>query len=166
MDTLDIIKLEDRLYAQVTGQGAFEIYPVSETKFIAKIADVEIEFKVDEEGSVSELIFSQGPLVINSTKVDKIKEKVEVDLDPTIIEDYVGEYEIMPGFVLTIFTEEDQIFAQLTGQGPAEIFPSSESEFFYKIVDATITFIKDEEGNVSGMTLKQMGQELAGTKIN
>ena len=67
--------------------------------------------------------------------------------------------------VCTITKAENRIFAQLTGQEKFEIFPSSESNFFYKIVDAKITFEKDEEGNVTHLILHQMGQEIPALKI-
>ncbi|NLY46469.1 MAG: serine hydrolase [Tissierella sp.] len=65
---LEILKLEDKLYAQVAGQSAFELFPETETYFYAKLVDVQIEFIVDEEGNVNELIFTQNPLVLNSTR--------------------------------------------------------------------------------------------------
>ena len=51
--------------------------------------------------------------------------------DPAIYERYVGRYELAPAFVLTITRDGDQIFAQATGQPRFEIFPSSETEFFF-----------------------------------
>lgn len=162
---LDIIKNEDKLYAQVTGQVAFELFPESETDFFAKVVDVEIQFIVDEEGSVNELIFTQNPLVLNSTRKGEVIENTIADIDTAVYSEYVGEYELMPGFVLTVTSEEDSIFIQLTGQGKIEIFPSSETIFFNDSIGATITFVKDDDGNVTNLVLKQAGQEINGQKM-
>lgn len=86
------------------------------------------------------------------------------DFDFSIYDEYVGDYELVPGVIVTITREDKSIYAQLTGQGKAEIFPKSESEFFYKIVDAEITFIKEDE-KVAKLILHQLGQELPGIKI-
>jgi Domain of unknown function (DUF3471) len=83
------------------------------------------------------------------------------------LEEYVGEYELAPGFVLAItVTEEGKIFGQATGQGAAEIFPSETDEFFYKIVDAQLSFSRDEGGMIDSLTLHQGGQNIPGKKIN
>lgn len=162
---LSILKMGDRLYAEVSDQGLFELFPRSETSFFAKIVDVEIEFIIDEEGEVNELIFTQGALEINATKIGETEEREEVEVDTEIYNDYVGEYQLIPGLIVTISREENKIFAQLTGQTMFEIFPGSEDEFFYKVVEASITFIRNEEGKVVELLLKQAGQELTGNKL-
>lgn len=162
---LDIIKMEDKLYAQVTGQVAFELFPESETDFFAKIADVQIQFIVDEEGNVNELVFTQNPLVLSLTRKGEVVEKEIAVIDPVVYNDYIGEYQLMPGFILTVTTEEDNIFIQLTGQEKIEMFPSSEIGFFNDSIGATITFIRDDDGNVTNIVLKQAGQELSGQKM-
>lgn len=91
---------------------------------------------------------------------------VEVEIeDEDLYDKYIGEYELAPQAIYTITREGNRIFAQLTGQGKAEIFPSSESEFFYKVVDAKITFIKDDEGNVTSLILHQMGIDMPAIKV-
>lgn len=85
--------------------------------------------------------------------------------DADLYDKYIGEYELAPEVVCTITREGNRIFAQLTGQEKFEIFPSSENEFFYKIVDAKITFVKDDGGNVTNLVLHQMGQEISAIKI-
>jgi len=54
-------------------------------------------------------------------------------VDTSVYEDYVGEYEIAPGATVTISTEGNRLFAQVTGQDRFEIFPLSESRFFYNL---------------------------------
>ena len=57
-----------------------------------------------------------------------------------------GRYKLRPGFVLAITREGDQLMAQATGQGKFEIFASSETECFVKVVDARMTFVKGPTG--------------------
>jgi len=49
---------------------------------------------------------------------------------------------------------------QATGQSKIEIFPSSETEFFLKVVDAQITFVKSASGTVDQLILHQGGRDM------
>jgi hypothetical protein len=40
---------------------------------------------------------------------------------------------------------------------PFQVFGESETKFFYKVVDAQLTFVKDANGKVTGLILHQMG---------
>lgn len=48
-----------QLYAQLSGQPAFPIYPESSTRFFYKVVAAEIEFTVDAAGSVPSLVLHQ-----------------------------------------------------------------------------------------------------------
>lgn len=162
---LNIIKKDNRLYAQVTGQEAFEIYSQSNNKFFAKLVDASFEFKTNDKGEVTEIIFNQLGAEIVCKRVDDAKEKVEITVDPKIYDDYVGEYELVPGLTITITQKDNRLYAQVTGQDAFEIFPKSESEYFYKIVDAEITFERDDNGKVTKLVLHQNGQDMPAAKI-
>ncbi|WP_077367016.1 serine hydrolase [Anaerosalibacter sp. Marseille-P3206] len=162
---IDIIKKDKKLFAQVTGQDAFEIFPETNNKFFAKVIDASIEFKTNDKGEVTELIFEQIGMEFICKRVEDIEEQIEVTVDPKIYEEYVGEYELIPGLIITITTEDNHIYAQLTGQDAFEIFPMSESDYFYKIVDAKITFERDENGKVANLVLHQNGQDMPAIKV-
>ena len=53
---------------------------------------------------------------------------------------------------------------QLSGQQAYEIYPSAKDEFYYKIVDAQISFHRDATGAVTSLTLHQTGNNLDATK--
>jgi CubicO group peptidase (beta-lactamase class C family) len=82
-----------------------------------------------------------------------------------VLASYVGNYELKPGFVLTVTKEGSQLKAQATGQPDFEIFPKTETEFYVKVVTAQITFNKNSAGVVESLTLFQGGQEIVGKKI-
>ena len=161
---LEIKRVEDKLYAQATGQPAFEIFPSAIDDFFAKIADIRIQFIV-EDGEVGMLVFNQLGIEIECYRAEAQEEKVIADIDTTIYKEYIGEYEMAPGVNVIITTSEKKIFAQVTGQESFEIFPMYEIEYFYKVVDATITFVKNQEGQVVNLVLKQQGQDMAAQKI-
>lgn len=82
-----------------------------------------------------------------------------------VLESYVGNYELQPGFILTVTKDGNQLKAQATGQPSFEIFPKAETEFYVKVVSAQITFNKNGSGKVESLTLFQGGQEIVGKKI-
>ena len=79
----------------------------------------------------------------------KPRPKYEIDesVDPTTFAAYVGRYDFM-GAVMDVALEGGQLTAQLTGQPRFPIYPLGGDKFFWKVVDAQIEFIKDDEGNV------------------
>ena len=76
-----------------------------------------------------------------------------VNVAPKILESYVGQYELMPGFVLTIRKEGERLTGQATGQPRLRLIPTSEADFKVSGVDASLTFVKDKEGKVTQMVL-------------
>jgi hypothetical protein len=41
-----------------------------------------------------------------------------------------------------------------------EVFPLSAMEFFYTLVDVTVTFVKDRSGKVTGLMLHERGHDI------
>jgi len=86
-------------------------------------------------------------------------------INTNVYKTLVGEYELMPGFIMTVTTEAGKIFAQATGQAKLELYPEAEYKYFSKAVDAQFEFSKDQKGNVASFTLFQGGQKIPAKKI-
>ncbi len=54
---------------------------------------------------------------------------------------------------------------QPTGQPKNELLAESETDFFLKTIDAQITFVKDAQGKVTGLVLRQGGRDAPARKI-
>jgi CubicO group peptidase (beta-lactamase class C family) len=91
-------------------------------------------------------------------------ERVEVRVAESVLRKYVGRYELAPGAIMTITLENGGLFAQLTGQRSAAIFPESETEFFYRGTNAQISFTRDASGSVTGLVLHQGGGRTASAR--
>lgn len=94
-----------------------------------------------------------------------VRQRTAIPLDPKVFDAYAGDYELVPGFVLTIWREGDHFWTQATGQARAELFAESETSFFLRIVDAQMTFVKDAGGKVTHLVLYQGGTEREAKKI-
>jgi tetratricopeptide (TPR) repeat protein len=92
-------------------------------------------------------------------------EQKEIKVDPKIYDSYVGDYELGPNFIITITSEQEHLMAQATGQPKFELFPSSQTEFFLKVVEAQVTFVRDEHGKVTELILNQNGRKMPAKKI-
>ncbi len=91
---------------------------------------------------------------------------VEVEIDPEIFDQYVGDYQLSPELVLTITREGSRFFGQATNQPRIEIFASSEVSFFLKAIEATMTFGRDDpDGPVTHMLFRQ-SEERRAPRIN
>ncbi|GAB4372990.1 MAG: hypothetical protein Kow0042_16640 [Calditrichia bacterium] len=159
---LTVTREDDRLFAQLSGQNRYEIFPMGEDEFYWKVVDAQIKFIRDDSGRVTHAIHRQGG---REFTVPRFQEETPVAVNPKIYQDYVGEYKLGYGATLTITLEDQRLFAQVTGQPRFEIFPRSETEFFLKVVKADVVFQKNEEGKVTGLILNQGGQEIFAEKI-
>jgi len=150
----------DQLKAQLTGQTALEIFPEDEKDYFYKVVDAQITFVTDSQGKATELILHQNGLDQHAKRIGDApvqKEHKEVTVDPKLFDGYVGTYQLAPNFVFTITRDGGHLFAQLTGQPALEIFPEGEKDYFYKVVDAQITFVTDTSGRASELILHQNG---------
>lgn len=87
------------------------------------------------------------------------------EIDPALLDRYVGTYAVTPEFALTVTREGDGLFVQATGQGKLPVFPESETAFFYKVVDAQLTFELGPDGKATGLVLHQNGQQMPAARV-
>ena len=92
-------------------------------------------------------------------------ERTEVEVATAVLETYVGEYELAPTFSIVVTLEDGALFAQATGQPKFPLFAESETEFFLRVVDAQVSFTKDDSGAVTGIILHQGGANQPGRKV-
>jgi CubicO group peptidase (beta-lactamase class C family) len=150
-----------QLISQISGQGKVPLFAESETKFFPKVVDAEIEFDKDDKGAVTSLVLHQGGRDMKAPRIsDKVMERKEVAVSPNILAQYVGTYEIRPGFDLAITLEGGQLISQATGQNKMPLFAESETKFFPKVIDAEIEFVKDGKGAVTHLILRQGAAEI------
>ncbi len=117
--------------------------------------------------TATELATVVGEKIVQSAlgmKVDPPAVRKVVKVDRDILKKYVGKYAILPVFAIMVTLEGDQLMAQATGQQNFPIYPESATEFFYKVVDAQITFETDADGNATKLILHQNGAHLPGAK--
>ena len=77
-------------------------------------------------------------------------------MDPKILAAYAGDYAL--GLqTMTVTSEGSRLFVKITGQPRFELFAKSDTEFFLKVIDAQVTFDRDDSGKVTNLVLHQGG---------
>lgn len=110
-------------------------------------------------------IYLADQIVEEKLKEATTEKNDEVTIDTAILKDYVGSYELMPGFVITISLEADRLMGQATGQPKVRLYPESETKFFIKEADAQISFQRDETRKVTQLALHQGGQDRIAKRV-
>lgn len=98
-------------------------------------------------------------------KYEPAKERKAINVQPKIFDAYVGEYQLSPTIVIAITKEGAKLFAQVAGQPKIELLAESETDFFTTLVDAHLTFVKDEKGQVKYFVLHQNGRGIQAKRI-
>lgn len=73
------------------------------------------------------------------------------------IDRYSGTYSTEAGLTFKVTSWDGNLFVQCEQQSPVQIFPTSELEFFAKAVNTSVSFEKDDIGNITVMSLAQAG---------
>jgi CubicO group peptidase (beta-lactamase class C family) len=89
----------------------------------------------------------------------------EVQVDPAVLATYAGRYEISPTFILTVRPDGGRMYIQATAQAEFEVYAESETEFFYRVVNAQVTFDRPEGGVAPSLTLHQNGKHMPGKRL-
>ncbi|EEF60340.1 serine hydrolase [Pedosphaera parvula] len=157
----------DQLLVQLTGQSYLEVYPESESEFFYEAVDAQLTFNKDKQGRITSLVLHQNGFDQKAKKISDqpLKQRVAVKLDPKTYDDYVGKYELGLFAEFTIKRSGNNLLAKLTGQSFLGIFPQSATEFFYKEVEAQLTFEKDANGKVTALILHQNGIDQKAKKV-
>jgi len=88
----------------------------------------------------------------------------EVPVDPETLGKYVGFYSLTPEFGLDVTVAGGRLMVQATGQQKFPVFPTAPGRFFYKVVDAQLTFVSGEGGRVDRVILHQGGRDVEGVR--
>ena len=96
-----------------------------------------------------------------------VEERKGVDLDPTMLADYVGVYRFDEKTLRAISREGNKLFAHRSGGETYEILPVSRDDFFYPALESRLHFRRDDQGKITGMDfLQRFGPGDVGVKTD
>ncbi|MEO6326697.1 MAG: serine hydrolase [Thermoanaerobaculia bacterium] len=169
---LVISAVDGGLQARGTGQPAAAIFATARDELFLKMVDAQLSFRRDEKGRVASLVLHQNghdmpaPRVANEAAVAFAApaSPKELKLEAAALVPYVGRYALAPGFALHVTAEKDQLYVQATAQARIPVYASAPDDFFYKVVDARLSFERGKDGSVPALVLHQNGRDLRGAR--
>ena len=81
-------------------------------------------------------------------------ERKPTSLDPKLLDAFVGKYEFGPNAIATVTREGDAIRWRGGNRMPVTLVPLSETQFFAKETETEMMFVKNENGQVTGVVLR------------
>jgi hypothetical protein len=97
--------------------------------------------------------------------VDKPREEHPVaKVNPAIYDAYVGDY-LVGSRTCSVVREGDRLWLVAPGWMKAEAFPESETRFFLRAMDAQMTFLRNEKGEVSGFVFEMGNRTMQAKRV-
>ena len=152
----------DRVFARLALQPRFEIFPAGDDEFFWKVVEARVKFERDKSGKVSRILHSQGG---GEIKAPRLTRQGVVKVDPAIYDAYAGRYDYGGGQVLTVTRDGGRLMGQLTGQSKLLLLPRSKKGFFFKVVNAEVTFVSGPGGKVIGVEHLQHGRTIEAPRL-
>lgn len=109
------------------------------------------------------IAFEKDPKNLGAKAIIDRLEGREKKVAVSELQKYVGSYLAGPIGKIVITIEDGKLMGQPTGQRKLELTPTDKNVFLVAEVNARLTF-KEENGEITGFTLNQNGQELEATK--
>lgn len=94
------------------------------------------------------------------------QEHTAVQLDPSVLERYVGTYRLDEQTTIEVTRKGDHLGIQISGQPQFDLYASSKTEFFIKAIGAEVTFVTDDSGAVTKLIIHQGGQDIPAERIS
>lgn len=148
---------EKQLWIRLTGQSFLPVFPKAETpdRFFIKVVDAEFQFN-REAGKIVSLTLFQNRRELMAKRTDQPVPKITLHT-PAELKPYTGTYHLMGLQPFVISLRGNTLLAKLAEQPALPIFDMGKDRFEYDVVEASLTFTRNEEGEILGFTLFQNG---------
>ena len=106
------------------------------------------------------------------------KQHTEIPIDPKLLDNYTGRYQVTPNLIFEITRDGDRLFAQGfaqalaqgTGQPIAlpkfELFAEGEKNLFARVADNQFTFETGPEGRATSLILHRAGRDMPAPRLS
>ncbi|MGD0015349.1 MAG: prolyl oligopeptidase family serine peptidase, partial [Bryobacteraceae bacterium] len=118
----------------------------------------------DHRWQVQESLVIPGSAEVRSRSVVLHAPNPGRSIDTKILDSYAGVYESTPGAVFRVRRAENRLMAQVGEQGPVELVPFSDDEFFMVEGPAKVVFERNAVGKVVSLKIWHIGREFSAKK--
>ncbi len=156
---MSITQVDDQLFAQLTGQPRFEIFPATATRFFCRDVEANVEFLLDDKGNCVGVHHRQGAVEFEAPRLPDQPRLTLPDLDQ-----FLGVYDYQPA-KMRIARQGVQLVAQFGDEQALPIYPVEDDLFVWKATNAKIKFVRDKTGRVIGAIHRQGGKDTQIDKV-
>jgi len=183
-DSLMIVTREDdHLLTRRAGEQPVAEYPYTDHDFFLTVVPKQNSFITDASGAVLRVVHHQwgrdetlerisveAAQRHEEARLKRVAEertpRTAISIDPQLLDNYVGAYQLKPQLVFTVTREGDRLLAKLTGQQTYEVHPYTERDFSYTIVAAQLSFVPGADGKASAVVLHQNGKDQTAPRVD
>jgi hypothetical protein len=92
-------------------------------------------------------------------------ERKAIDIDPLMVSELAGKYEIAPAVIYEVSVENRKLFGAAAGQPRLELLPESEFVFFTRSPAAIYVFTRDRAGKIGHLLFIQDGRVIPAKRL-
>ena len=164
-----------RLFIEMLSGGRFELSEDGPGQLVVAGLEGSYSFEGTDAGQVTALI-AHG--AAGETRLERVDEaeartirlarqqavalqsgrRTQVPVAPEVLQRYTGHYVTPLGVGLEVVSSDGRLLVQVFGQPQVEVYPESETRFFYRIIPAQLEFVS-AGGDVTAVVLHQNGIE-------
>lgn len=160
------VSVEDgRVWMMRAGRTRLPLLPHAENGFFIDRSLTHLEFGRDEHGKVVRMTMFQDGQALVGQRAAALSERKSIVLPAAQLATYEGQYQMAPGFVLTVRRDGEQLSGQATGQPALNLLASAEDVFFVRQIDANVRFVKGADGKIEKLLWSQGGRERPAPKL-
>jgi beta-lactamase regulating signal transducer with metallopeptidase domain len=173
----------DHLMTRRANEAPVAEYPYTDHDFFLTVLPKQNSFVTDASGAAIRVIHHQMGrtetlervsaeegqrelAAVDKRLADENAPRVEIGIDPKLIDGYVGAYQLTPRMIFSVTRNGDKLFAQLTGQRNFQLHPYTDRDFFYTIVAAQLSFVPGADGTASAVILHQNGMDQTAERVD
>lgn len=98
-------------------------------------------------------------------RYEQTRPRTAVPVTEDTLSAYPGSYRMGDGSYVSITVQKGELHLQLIGQPEVALSAEADDAFFTTVVQAQVTFARDEAGKVTSLTLHQNGHELPAQRV-
>jgi CubicO group peptidase (beta-lactamase class C family) len=149
------------LTARLGTQTEKNLLAETPNRFFVNDIDGELEFEQDSSGAVTALVLRQDGA---EGRAPRLPERTEVKLSDEVLRRHAGTYQIAPGVEVVFTLENGFLMAKPPSDPKQELYPQSETRFFFKTFNAEVEFVQNQSGKTTGLVFRNAGQTVQASR--
>ena len=133
----------------------------SANQFFVADVDGELEFEQDSTGAATGVVFHQDG---STGRAKRLPDRSEIKLSDEVLRQHAGIYQFAPNTAVVITLEKGLLVAKPPHDPKQELYPESETKFFFKTFNAEVEFDRNQLGKTTGLVFRSATQNLKASR--